>query len=395
MASWSHRRRLPARRRPSAPSAALAPRRLERRRMLDAAGGAMLLELLSEPDYVQAGPSSAEIGASQFDAAASQSNTPPSNLQLAPLAPVNEGGVALLQGTFDDPDAAGPHVVEINWGDDSPLQVITLSPSARSFSATHQYLDDNPTGTPSDQYTIQVRVIDPAGDAATATTTVTVNNVPPTNVLFQPLGTIDENGVATLNLSFTDPGTLDTHTVEINWGDGSPLETFTLPLGARTLTATHQYLDDNPTGTPQDMYAVTVRVIDDDGGQTTFTGPVTVRNVAPSNVQLAPVAPILEHGVATLQISFDDPGTLDVHRVEIDWGDGSPLETLLAPVGARSLTATHQYLDDHPSGTPQDDYLVRVRVLDDDGGASAIATTTVTVVNVPPTNVLFQPLGTI
>ena len=32
----------------------------------------------------------------------------------------------------------------------------------------------------------------------------------------------------TLTGSFTDPGTLDTHTVVINWGDGSPNTILTL-----------------------------------------------------------------------------------------------------------------------------------------------------------------------
>ena len=59
---------------------------------------------------------------------------------------------------------------------------------------------------------------------------------------------------------------------------------------------------------------------------------MTVVNVAPSNVQINPIAPIDENGVAVLKLTFDDPGTLDSHTVEVDWGDGT-VETIAVAAG--------------------------------------------------------------
>jgi PKD repeat protein/methionine-rich copper-binding protein CopC len=313
-------------------------------------------------------------------------NVPPSNVQITPVAILNENQTATLNLTFDDPGTLDTHTVEIDWGDGSAVQTIAVGAAGlRTFSTTHQYLDDNAA----DSYTISVRVLDDDGDASTpTTTTVTVKNVAPSSVQIDPVVMIDENGVASLTLTFDDPGSLDTHQVAINWGDGTPIQTLDVtPNGSRTFTTTHQYLDDNLA----DLYTITVNVIDDDGGT---SGPVatnvTVKNVAPSNVQLAPVAMIDENQTATLNLTFDDPGTLDTHTVEIDWGDGSAVETLaVGAAGLRAFSATHQYLDDNAA----DSYTITVRVLDDDGGASSPATaTTVDVKNVAPSNVQIDPV---
>ena len=79
------------------------------------------------------------------------------------------------------------------------------------------------------------------------------------------------------------------------------------------------------------------------------------------------MASIDENQFATLSLTFDDPGVLDVHQVEINWGDGSAVQNVGVPFGARTFTGTHQYLDDNAA----DLYTISVRVLDDDGGASA------------------------
>ncbi|NOY29300.1 MAG: hypothetical protein GXP28_03710 [Planctomycetes bacterium] len=204
---------------------------------------------------------------------------------------------------------------------------------------------------------------------------------PPSNIQFAPVAMINENGFAQLQLTFDDPGLLDTHTVEIDWGDGTTT-TIELEGGERFVGTNHQYLDDNPSGTSQDEYTITVKVIDDDGGMTTGETTVLVKNVAPSNVQFAPVAMINENGFAQLQLTFDDPGLLDTHTVEIDWGDGTTT-TIELEGGERFVGTNHQYLDDNPSGTSQDEYTITVKVIDDDGGMTT-GVTTVLVKNVAP-----------
>jgi hypothetical protein len=88
----------------------------------------------------------------------------------------------------------------VNWGDPlSPdneqtfvLGMVLLTkadngidwdPATRLFSVDHVYLDDNPSGTPSDDYTITVTVTDDDTGVGTDTTTVTVTNVAPVIVI--------------------------------------------------------------------------------------------------------------------------------------------------------------------------------------------------------------------
>ncbi len=207
------------------------------------------------------------------------------------------------------------------------------------------------------------------------------DNVPPSNIQFALIEMIDENNFAQLELTFDDPGTLDTHTVEIDWGDGSTT-TVNLAGGERFVGVSHQYLDDSPTNTPQDLYTISVKVTDNEGASTTGQTTVLVKNVAPSNLQFAPVAMIDENNFAQLELTFDDPGTLDTYTVEIDWGDGNSTTVNLAG-GERFIGISHRYLDDSPTSTPQDTYTISVKVTDDDGG-STTGQTTVLVKNVAP-----------
>src|SRR6185436_19281093 len=99
-----------------------------------------------------------------------------------------------------------------------------------------------------------------------------------------------------------------------------------LPVGDRTFTKNHVYLDDTPTTTPQDVYLIKYQIADDDGGvlDATVGVGVTVKNVAPTFTSglLSPIS-LDENDSTNLTINFADPGTLDVHTVKIDWeGDG-------------------------------------------------------------------------
>src|SRR5262249_18849571 len=83
---------------------------------------------------------------------------------------------------------------------------------------------------------------------APITTTVTVNNVAPSNLVITPsLTNFNEGTTITLSGSFVDPGTLDTHTVTINWNDGSANTVLNLAAGVLTYSTTHLYADDRPS----------------------------------------------------------------------------------------------------------------------------------------------------
>src|SRR5207245_10513827 len=117
----------------------------------------------------------------------------------------------------------------------------------------HQYLDEPAIGNP---YTITTTVTDENGASGSSSANVTVNNVTPANLqLSLNPATIEENGATALSGSFADPGTLDTHTVVINWGDGSNNTTVNLAAGVVTFSGvSHKYLDTPSSGS----YAVSV-----------------------------------------------------------------------------------------------------------------------------------------
>lgn len=97
---------------------------------------------------------------------------------------------------------------------------------------------------------------------------VVVNNVLPANVVLSlNPATINEGGTTSLRGTFTDSGVLDTHTVNIDWGDGGEPET--LPVLAAGVTSfgpvSHTYtgeLGDSPI-----TDTITVTVTDKDGGR--------------------------------------------------------------------------------------------------------------------------------
>ena len=72
---------------------------------------------------------------------------------------IDEDGVTTLTGTITDPGTLDTFTLDVNWGDAlSPdnLETYSFAASTTTFELTHQYLDDNPTKTTSDSYTISV-----------------------------------------------------------------------------------------------------------------------------------------------------------------------------------------------------------------------------------------------
>jgi Ca2+-binding RTX toxin-like protein len=305
--------------------------------------------------------------------------------------PVVEGQLVTLTGRFTDPGLADTHTVQVDWGDGLPRTIAVVDPVARTFTATKTYRDDNPSSSAVDQYRVQVFVVDNYGAAASTPLGLfleEVRNVLPGNLSFAVAPAADnENELVTLTGTFTDPGFLDAHDVTIDWGDGSPPARVALPASGILVSSIppteHRYLDD-PRTTPS-TYTITVSVTDDDEPLAAVSQTLTasVGDVAPHSVLVTTPAAVDEFGVAAINVSFVDPGSLDVHRVIVDWGDASPAEEFFPTRGLRSLTnLLHRYRND-ALGT--NSYTITVRVADNNQPlAFGTGTATLLVTNLAP-----------
>jgi hypothetical protein len=308
-------------------------------------------------------------------------NVAPQLVNLS-VTDAEENGFSFLTGTISDPGTLDSFTVVFDWGDGSQTERFNLAPGQYEFSALHRYLDDVPSGTSSDAFTVTAAVEDDAGASSSATTSATVFNAAPGVSLGLANAVVGETGLVVVGGTVEDVGTLDSHTVTLNWGDGTSEDVAVDPV-TRAFSASHRYEDDGVTGTLFDDYAITATVQDDDGGVGGGSVTMTIASVA-ANVRGFTVTPevIDENGSVSVSGSYVEVSSLDTQRVVIDWGDGTESEATV-DAGAQTFTATHRYLDDDPSETPSDAYTIVAKVIDDDG-AVGDASLQVTVNNLAP-----------
>ncbi len=139
----------------------------------------------------------------------------------------------VLSGSFANNSPQESLSVSIDWGDGSPLTTFSLDPEATTFQyPAQQYLR-------SGQYTIIVTVTDANGLSASNSVSVNYSNPPPADFALTPdQSTIYAGGEVNLSGSFADLQSNITHTVTINWGDGTggTQDTTTLSLNAGETT---------------------------------------------------------------------------------------------------------------------------------------------------------------
>jgi hypothetical protein len=175
---------------------------------------------------------------------------------------------------------------------------------------------------------------DKDGGETEYTTTVTVQNVPPSATFNAPSSVNEGTSIALSLTGVTDPGTADTHTFRFSC-DGS---NWTAYSG----TSTHSCpTNDNGTRTVQGQ------VKDDDGGESEeYSATVTVNNVAPTINGFGIVKPsgaACQGATNTVTASFtvSDPANEanDPITGTINWGDGSGTQA----ISGRTISQTHSY----------------------------------------------------
>ncbi|MHA2007754.1 MAG: PKD domain-containing protein [Promethearchaeota archaeon] len=249
---------------------------------------------------------------------------------------VEEGEIISFSGSFTDPGSLDTHTIEWDFGDGNTATG-TLTP-------THAYGDNG-------KYRVKLRVVDDDGGVDSDTLLVIVNNVAPI-VQAGEDKSVDEGESISFSGSFSDPGNLDTHSIIWDFGDGN--------IAIDTLNPSYTYEDNG-------VYTVTLTVTDDDGAIGYDTLVIIVNNVAPT-VQAGGDQNIDEGETISFSGSFSDPGSLDTHTLEWDFGDGN--------TATGTLTPTHTYGD---NGV----YTVTLTITDNDGGVGS-GTVIITVNNVAP-----------
>jgi PKD repeat protein len=183
-------------------------------------------------------------------------NVPPTIAILTQSATaVDENGSLTLSLAFTDP-GADFHTVVVNWGDGGSTS-IPVAAGTTLINASHTYLDDGATGTPSDLYAIGVNVTDKDGGSASAGASVMVKNAPPViSGLTGPPGPVALGTAAAIGVAFSDAGTLDSHFCSFSWDDTT---TSSVVATNGSCSASHTY-------TAAGVYTVLISVTDDDTG---------------------------------------------------------------------------------------------------------------------------------
>ncbi len=249
----------------------------------------------------------------------------------------DEGTAINFDGTGSSSPDGDALTYAWNFGDGS---------SGTGATPTHSYCDNG-------VYTVTLTITECGGLSATATTTATVDNLPPIAVAKPDTQTVYEGFEASFDgTESSDPG-CDTLSYLWDFGGGYyasvPVTTFTFcDIGD---------------------HVVTLTVSDGDGGVSTDTVTVTVTNVVPDID--AGLDQTVDEGetVSFSGSATSDAGYCDTLSYSWDFGDYSSAVT-------GTLTPTHVYCD---NGT----YTVTLTVTDDEG-TIVDDTLTVTVNNVPP-----------
>jgi len=158
---------------------------------------------------------------------------------IAPVALASEGELVAFDGSAStDPDGDD---LDFDWsfGDGG---------TATGPRPTHTYADNG-------SYTVTLRVTDRSGGSATTSQSVVVANAAPVvTQLALPSAPIAVGAVANITVRYADAGVLDSHSLTVDWGDGS--SSTTVVSGGISIPA-HAY------GIPG-VYTVTVAVTDND-----------------------------------------------------------------------------------------------------------------------------------
>lgn len=255
-----------------------------------------------------------------------------------------------------DPGADIVTAWTVHWGDGSSASL------THSGTVTHAYTD----GPFSPTITIDLKDEDGL-HAGVGSKSIAVNNVAPTAMLASD-GPKDEGQPVTVSFtSVVDPGTGDVLTYSFDWDNDGNYDV----AGQANPSAQHTWDD-------QGRYTVRARVSDDDGGASTYTTDVVVRNAAPK------VSATAESGTAQYSEALDEivftatDVAADTMTAALTWSAngsalaGTPTGLTLSPASCseNAGTRTCEWRLSGTAAMAAGSYTLRLTVTDKDGSSA-------------------------
>ena len=212
------------------------------------------------------------------------------------------------------------------------------------------------------------------GGSSTASSTVTVANVPPA-VSLQVSGTPDEGSTLTFTASVTDTAN-DTFSTHWDFGDGS---------NADTSSSTSTSVNEQHVFADNGSYTVGVAVTDADGATASASTPMTIANVPPTVTAGTLAPPVYATQSVLLTATATDPSAADAaagfsYDFVVTDPTGAVTGLAVAPTSGNAGGVSVTF---DPKVVGQ--YQVSVTATDKDGGTSAPATTSFTAIAPAPT----------
>ncbi len=265
-------------------------------------------------------------------------NAPPPVTEVV----VNEGETATVTGFWRDP------------GDDEVSLSASVGSVVKNADGTWSWSFN--AQDPDQSQTVVITATDSDGDFSTTSFLLSVNNLPPSVAADNAAVAVDEGQTAANSGVWSDPG-----------GGGDV--TLTASVGTVTKNADGTWSWSFAAQDGPSQQDIVITATDSDGASAVTSFALAVSNVAPVIVSLT--AGLAFDGNVSLAGAFQDAGVLDTHKVTVDWGDGSPMETLSVDQAADTFAGSHHYAQGG-------EFTITVTVTDNDGGAALQSTTVVT-----------------